>query len=102
MKKLMLCVLALALFSGGVLLAQVQDITGTWQGTIKVPGRDLRTVIKISKSDSGALKAVMYSIDQGGQGIGASAITQDGPTVKMSRLYDKWYLRGKAFSGRHA
>ena len=84
MKKLMLCVLALALFSGGVLLAQVQDITGTWQGTIKVPGRDLRTVIKISKSDSGALKAVMYSIDQGGQGIGASAITQDGPTVKMS------------------
>ena len=84
MKKLMLCVLTLALFSGGVLLAQVQDITGTWQGTIKVPGRDLRTVIKISKSDNGALKAVMYSIDQGGQGIGASAITQDGPTVRMS------------------
>ncbi len=85
MKKLIMrCIIALALLSGSVLFAQAQDITGTWQGTIKVPGRDLRTVIKILKGDNGALKAVMYSIDQGGQGMGASAITQEGATVKMS------------------
>jgi uncharacterized protein (TIGR03435 family) len=84
MHKLKLWAIVLILFSGAGLRAQVQDITGTWQGTIKVPGRDLRTVIKISKTDNGTLKAVMYSIDQGGQGIGASAITQDGPTIKMS------------------
>lgn len=84
MNKLMLWTIVLILFSGAGLHAQVQDITGTWQGTIKVPGRDLRTIIKISKADNGGLKAVMYSIDQGGQGIGATSITQEGPTVKMS------------------
>jgi uncharacterized protein (TIGR03435 family) len=83
-KVVLLWAIVLLLFSGAGLKAQVQDITGTWQGTIKVPGRDLRTVIKISKADGGALKAVMYSIDQNGQGIGASSITQDGATVKMS------------------
>ena len=84
MKKVMLCIVVLALFPIGMLLAQSSDITGTWQGTIKIPGRDLRTVIKIAKADKGGLKAVMYSIDQGGQGIGASSITQEGPAVKMS------------------
>lgn len=63
MKKLMLWFAALGL-SGGALFAQ--DITGTWQGTLQA-GRELRTVIKISKADGGGLKAVMYSIDQSGQ-----------------------------------
>ena len=65
MKKLML-IIALAAWSGGALLAQ--DITGTWQGTLQA-GRDLRIVIKVSKGDAGGLKAVMHSIDQGGQGL---------------------------------
>ncbi len=80
MKKLTL-IIALASFTGSALLAQ--DITGTWQGTLQA-GRELRTVIKISKADGGALKAVMYSIDQGGAGIGVSAITLQGSTFKMS------------------
>jgi uncharacterized protein (TIGR03435 family) len=82
-KKLTLSTIALAALSVCPLLAQVQDITGTWQGTLKT-GRDLRIVFKISKTDNGALKAVMYSLDQGGQGIGVSSITQEGLTVKMS------------------
>jgi uncharacterized protein (TIGR03435 family) len=83
MKKLMLLIIAFALTSGGVSLAQAPDITGTWQGTLTLAGRDLRTVIKISKADSG-LKAVFYSIDQGGGGIAANAITLDGSSVKIS------------------
>ena len=82
MKKLMLWIVTLAVLSGGALLAQ-EDITGTWQGTLQA-GRELRTVIKISKADGGGLKAVMYSIDQGGQGIAASAITLQGSNVRMS------------------
>jgi uncharacterized protein (TIGR03435 family) len=81
MKHLMLWTVALAMLSGSALFAQ--DITGTWQGTLHA-GRDLRTVIKISKTESGGLKAVLYSIDQGGQGIFASAVTLKGSAVTIS------------------
>jgi uncharacterized protein (TIGR03435 family) len=60
-----------------------QDIAGTWQGTLHV-GKDLRTVIKITKADGGGYKAVFYSIDQTGQGFPATTITLDGSTVKYS------------------
>jgi hypothetical protein len=42
-----------------------QNIADTWQGALHA-GRDLRTVVKISKADDGGYKAVFYSIDQGG------------------------------------
>src|ERR1700722_1672510 len=79
-KQLMLRVIVFTALAQGVLFAQ--DMTGTWQGTLQA-GKDLRTVIKISKTDGGGLKAVMYSIDQGGQPI-AAAITLQSSTVKMS------------------
>jgi uncharacterized protein (TIGR03435 family) len=62
--------------------APKQDIADTWQGTLHA-GRDLRIVFKISRED-GSYKAVMYSIDQGGDGIPVSKITLDGTTVKMT------------------
>ena len=80
MKNLTSALVALALCAASSLLGQ--DITGTWQGTLKAD-RDLRIVLKISTADSG-LKAVLHSIDQGGQGIPASSISLDGATVKMS------------------
>jgi uncharacterized protein (TIGR03435 family) len=61
-----------------------QNIADTWQGTLHTPGRDLRTVVKISKADGGGYKAVFYSIDQGGDGIPVSKVTLDGSTVKMT------------------
>ena len=60
-----------------------QNIADTWQGTLHA-GRDLRTVVKISKADDGGYKAVFYSIDQGGDGIPVTKITLEGTTVKMS------------------
>jgi uncharacterized protein (TIGR03435 family) len=60
-----------------------QNITGTWQGTLKPGPRDLRIVLKISLEDD-KLKAIAYNIDQGGQPIPASAITRDGSTIKMT------------------
>lgn len=80
MKKWMPRIIALAVLSVGALFAQ--DITGAWQGTLQTPQQALRIVIKISKADTG-LKAVMYSIDQAGQGI-AGVVTQQGSTVKVS------------------
>jgi uncharacterized protein (TIGR03435 family) len=82
MKKSLTCFAALAALLGGVLLAQEHDITGTWQGTLHA-GQDLRIVIKVSKADTGGLKAAMYSIDQGGQSIPGS-VTVQGTTVKFA------------------
>jgi uncharacterized protein (TIGR03435 family) len=59
------------------------SIADTWQGTLHA-GKDLRTVVKISKADDGGYKAVFYSIDQGGDGLTVSKITLDGTTVKMA------------------
>jgi uncharacterized protein (TIGR03435 family) len=62
---------------------KTQSIADTWQGTLHA-GRDLRIVIKISKADDGGYKAVFYNIDQGGgDGLQASKITLDTPTVKI-------------------
>jgi uncharacterized protein (TIGR03435 family) len=59
-----------------------QDIIGTWQGTLQA-GRDLRTVVKVSRAD-GELKAVVYSIDQGGATMPTSGVTFQGSTLKFT------------------
>lgn len=80
MKGLTLWIMALAA-PGSPLLAQ--NITGTWQGSIKANPQDLRIVIKISLEDN-KLNAVAYSIDEGGQPIPASTIAQDGSAIRMT------------------
>ena len=60
-----------------------QDIADTWQGTLHA-GKDLRTVLKITKADGGGYKAAFYSIDQGGAPIPVAKLTLEGTTVKMS------------------
>jgi uncharacterized protein (TIGR03435 family) len=63
--------------------SSAQSIADTWQGTLHA-GKDLRTVVKISKADGGGYKALFYSIDQGGDPLPVTKITLDGTTVKMS------------------
>ncbi|MEP6535395.1 MAG: TIGR03435 family protein [Bryobacteraceae bacterium] len=83
MKKLLLWTIALVALCGSGLRAQ--DLTGTWQGALQLPnGKELRTVLKISKADGSALRGVMFSIDQGGQGIPINPVTLQGSVVKMS------------------
>jgi pimeloyl-ACP methyl ester carboxylesterase len=79
-KTLWVYVLAI-LFAG---CYHAQDITGNWQGTITPPqGRPLRIVLRVTRDDSGALKALIYSIDQGPQGDRADSITMQDSTVKF-------------------
>jgi bla regulator protein blaR1 len=81
-KKMILFITALAAFAGSSLLAQ--SLTGTWQGSLKLPnGKELRTVIKIETTDKDALKGTFYSIDQTPQPIPTGPITQQGSTMKM-------------------
>ncbi|HTV14901.1 MAG TPA: TIGR03435 family protein [Acidobacteriaceae bacterium] len=71
-------------------------ITGTWQGTLHAPGgHDLRTVLKITKDDKGALHAMFYSIDQSGQGIATSSISFDDGTLKYGIEFIGLSFEGK-------
>jgi uncharacterized protein (TIGR03435 family) len=86
LKKWMLCMIALAASRAGPLLAQ-NNLVGTWQGALQVPqapSGQLRIVIKISTTEADALKAVMYSIDQGAIPMPAGTVTLQGSAVSMT------------------
>ncbi len=62
--------------------ARAQDVTGDWQGTLHA-GKDLRIVIRITKDD-GKLKAVGYSIDQGGAPMNTTGVTLQASVLKFA------------------
>ena len=99
MNRLTTHIAVLAVLSGGALLAQDRDITGTWQGTWH-PDKDVdvRIAIRISKADNGGLKAVMYRVDD------ASARTPvrlpfRGSIVRLSVLLTGFHYEGKLANG---
>lgn len=54
MKKLMLCMVAIAaLFAPA---SRAQDLSGNWQGTLKTPNKDLRIILNFYKGDKDAWK----------------------------------------------
>ena len=85
MKKMQFRI-ALAVLSAGASFSPAfaqQNIVGTWQGSLKGPQQELRTVIKISMADNEKLTAVFYSIDQRSPAIPVNTITRNGSTLKM-------------------
>ncbi|MFB6318849.1 alpha/beta hydrolase family protein [Saccharicrinis sp. FJH54] len=64
-----------------------QDITGKWNGLLKVQGIQLRLAFNISSSDSG-LVATMDSPDQGAYGLPVSGIEYSNSdlTITMDRI----------------
>jgi uncharacterized protein (TIGR03435 family) len=81
MKRRILWIIAVIALSGSALFAQ--NLTGTWQGTLKAGAQDLRLAIKISLDDD-KLKAVSYVVDMPGNMAPASAVSQSGSTVKIT------------------
>jgi hypothetical protein len=78
-----LCACGLAILLAGCRLP-AQNITGDWQGTITPPqGKPLRMVLQVKHDDGGALKARIYSIDQGPTGDWADSITVQDSTIKF-------------------
>lgn len=74
--------LAHAMSAQAAATASTKDIAGTWQGTMH-PGRDVRMVLKISKSEGGGYTAVFTNADQGGS-IPVSTLTLQDGTVKVT------------------
>jgi uncharacterized protein (TIGR03435 family) len=58
------------------------DLSGNWQGTLQA-GQGLRFVMKV-RNDDGMLKAVSYSLDQGGQPIAITSISLRGMAVNFT------------------
>jgi pimeloyl-ACP methyl ester carboxylesterase len=69
-----------------LLSALAQDITGVWQGTLKVGNNGLRLILHIAKDDQGAWTGRLQSIDQGGfdSYIPVSALTLQGSDLKLT------------------
>jgi hypothetical protein len=81
MKRLLLCVVALAaIFGTG---AGAQDLSGNGQGTLKA-GKDLRVIFNFYKGDKDPWNAKMYSIDQGEQVIPVTSVTRHESSIKIS------------------
>jgi uncharacterized protein (TIGR03435 family) len=75
---------------------QVQDITGQWQGTLKLQ-QDVRIVLVIAK-DNGALKGTMYEYnidDPRANPFKASSIFLDGSTFKFANDFIGVDYKGK-------
>ena len=81
MKILMRSLVVVGMLSGGV--AHAQSVAGTWQGTLNV-GKELRIVMTIASAAGGGLSGMMYSIDQGGQGIAANPVSLQGTTLRLA------------------
>lgn len=59
-----------------------QDITGQWNGVLKVQGTQLRLVFNVAKSDNGFI-STMDSPDQGAKGIPVTNTTFDNSKIKF-------------------
>lgn len=84
-RKLMKGVLmAAAQVVAAACFASAQDIAGDWQGTLSANGAELRLVLHITKSDNGALKATLDSVDQNANGIPVSSISLKDSKLSLS------------------
>jgi non-heme chloroperoxidase len=93
-------VMLFAILSG---VAQAQNLTGQWQGTLHA--RDLRYVLKISKTKAGGLSAVFFSIDRTPDGfpVGTFALNGSKLTFSVNQVNGRYEgtlsADGKSLSG---
>lgn len=67
-----------------MMLAQAQDVAGSWEGLLEAPGGKLRIRLHIARGEGGALTAKMDSVDQGAIGIPVDLLTATDGTVKWA------------------
>lgn len=60
-----------------------QDITGQWNGALKVQGTQLRLVFNVTKTDNG-ISSTMDSPDQGAKGIPTTTTSFENSILKIS------------------
>jgi uncharacterized protein len=70
-----LLIVPLLLLTSGCSGGAAKGIEGLWQGTLTVPGGELRVVLHINKGTDGKLTATLDSPDQGARGIAVEECT---------------------------
>jgi len=73
-------------FTIGILIANMlfgQNITGQWNGILKVQGTQLRVIFNINKTETG-FSSTMDSPDQGAKGIPVTSTSFENQTLKLS------------------
>jgi len=78
--------LHLVAFVIGILIVNLvlgQNITGQWNGILKVQGTQLRVVFNINKTDAG-LSSTMDSPDQGAKGIPVTSTSFENSILKLT------------------
>ncbi len=75
-------VVVFAAFMTGV--TNAQDISGDWQGTLKAGSQQLRIILHIAKEGNGNWSGMLYSIDQGPDGIPISTLTLHGSGLQLT------------------
>jgi pimeloyl-ACP methyl ester carboxylesterase len=88
--RIALPVVCLLLFASGCKTSAAKGVEGLWQGTLKMPGVELRIVFHINKADDGKLSATFDSPDQGARGIAVE---------ECAFSKDKLTLAAKAIDG---
>lgn len=78
MKKILATLVAATI----CITAFCQDITGTWNGVLKVQAMQLRLVFNISKTDNG-YSATMDSPDQGAKGIPVTTVSFENAKLQL-------------------
>ena len=73
--RVVLPVVCLLLLASGCKGKAAKGIEGLWQGTLKVPGGELRVVFYINRAADGKLTATLDSPDQGARGIAVEECT---------------------------
>jgi uncharacterized protein (TIGR03435 family) len=84
---LLMCVMAVffAALTSRAQAPAAKGVDDTWQGTLHLQQRDIRSVLKVSRGADGALTGTMYpSIDQGGQSIKTSSLSFQDGTLKLA------------------
>ena len=79
MKKIALSLWAIFMYH----LVFGQDITGQWNGVLKVQGIQLRLVFNVSKTDTG-FSSTMDSPDQGAKDIPVTTTSFENSTLKLA------------------
>ena len=62
------------------LTSTAQDITGQWNGVLKVQGTQLRLVFNVTQTENG-FSSTMDSPDQGAKGIPVTNTTFENPKI---------------------
>jgi uncharacterized protein len=70
-----------------------QDITGQWNGVLKIQGTQLGLIFNISKTENG-FNATMDSPDQGAKGIPVTTTSFDSSTLKIALINAKIEYEG--------